>query len=341
MVIQLKAQLDDSQNLINQSPLNLSAAETLKIETYTPESSSQELYKILIAREKHITDLTAKVQKLEANVLDLQENIKEKDQVIDARTKAITLMSENLSKKGKHTLDALDDTKEQMRKMQENFVQLEADMQQDKQRLLLETQQKDIEIANLKEANSLLEKIRYDLVLTNTELQEKLETQEINVEDKNKDSADVENYLLQINSLNKQIEDLQALNSNLEEKNIETERLIQENEQYSIKVTELEKLVEELKSEKSEITTENDEVAKLKKQLDESNKQMIKIKAQSKSKIKELNKKIDGFKKLSDSNAEIVRLQAENSKLEQRITELEEQTASEAVKGMKMFYKIE
>lgn len=38
---------------------------------------------------------------MENTILDLQEKINEKDQIIEAKNKATTLMSDSLSKKGK------------------------------------------------------------------------------------------------------------------------------------------------------------------------------------------------------------------------------------------------
>ncbi|EFA02160.2 protein lava lamp [Tribolium castaneum] len=264
MVTQLKAQLDDSQHLISQSPLNLSLQDP-KID-YSENSNAQELYAVLLTKEKRISDLLAKVQKLETNVLDLQENLKEKDSVIDARTKAITLMTENLSRKGKNTLDTLDETKEQMRKMQENFVALEAEMKARQMKLLEDLRLKNYEIAELQETNANLEK----------QISEKAEDLEL---------------------------DLKTENSRLLDK-----------------IRELEVKLEE--------SQESEEVAKLKKQLEEANKNMIKVKAQHKSKVKELTKKIESFKKMSDANAEIVKLEAENSRLSQKIAELEEEKGS-------------
>ncbi|KAJ8953810.1 hypothetical protein NQ318_006658 [Aromia moschata] len=59
---------------------------------------------------------------------------------------------------------------------------------------------------------------------------------------------------------------------------------------------------------------------------------MIKIKAQSKSKIKQLTKNINAFKKGSDTNALIVQLQAENTKLSEKIAELEEEKGNMQLK---------
>lgn len=69
---------------------------------------------------------------------------------------------------------------------------------------------------------------------------------------------------------------------------------------------------------------ENEEIVKLKKQLDESNKNMIKMRAVQKGKIKELNKKLDQFRKMGDSNALVAQLQNEISKLNEKIAELED-----------------
>lgn len=290
--------MDDSQHLINQSPINLSFAEN-KPDSYSAETSSQELYKILMNKEARVAELTQLVQKLEANIFDLHENIREKDQVIDARTKAITLMSENLSKKGKNTLDTLEDTKQQMRKMQENFVQLEDEMNREKQQLLSKLHQKDLEIESLKEA----EKMAY-------ENQEKLS-----------EMSKIEDYQEEIKKLN------EALNEQTKENR------------------EMAQIIQQLKLETTEKSNQIEEVAKLRKQLDDSNKNMIKLKAQHKSKIKELNKKIETLKKPIDPDSEAAQLRTEISKLSDKLSELEKEKEelilhiqeSNAQKGMNIF----
>jgi chromosome segregation ATPase len=293
MVTQLKAQLDDSQQLISQTPLNLSLQDA-KVE-YSENSSAQELYVVLLTKEKRISDLLAKVQKLESSVLDLQENVKEKDSVIDARTKAVTLMTENLSRKGKTTLDALDETKEQMRKMQENFISLEAEMKARQMKLLDDLRLKNYEIAELQEVNESLEK-KID------EFKEKKQWEEDEVQ------HDVSN------------EELETLKA-------ENVRLQEAVSQKDVKMKELENNLDQLRQKESE-DKENQEVGKLKKQLEESNKNMIKVKAQHKAKVKEMTKKIEAFKKVNDANAEIVKLESENCRLNQKVAELEEEKGS-------------
>lgn len=289
MVTQLKAQLDDSQNMINQVNVGQSVLENKE---YNENSTAKELYSILLIKERRICDLSNKVHKLETNVLDLQENLKEKDSVIDARTKAITLMSESLSKKGKSTLDALEETKEQMRKMQENFIKLEDDMKARQMNLLDNLRIKNYEIAEFQENITKLDKEKNDLI------------EELNLY-KNKEETDGSEVLKSELSENKdEINNLQDIINKIKAENVI--------------------LSSQLAQKESEESGDN-EVVKLKKQLEESNKNMIKVKAQSKSKIKELTKKIEQFKKISDVNAEIVRLETENCKLGQKIAELEEE----------------
>lgn len=100
-------------------------------------------------KENKIIQLNNKILELEATVLDLQENLKEKDSVIDSKTKAITLMSADLSKKGKTTLDTLEDTKDEMRMMQENFVLIETSLKNKNTSLLEQLQERDDRITEL------------------------------------------------------------------------------------------------------------------------------------------------------------------------------------------------
>lgn len=88
---------------------------------------------------------------MEAIIIDLQENLKEKDSVIVSKTKAVTLMSADLSKKGKTTLDTLEDTKDEMRSMQENFVFVEKSLRDKNDNLLKQLEEKTSQISTLEE----------------------------------------------------------------------------------------------------------------------------------------------------------------------------------------------
>lgn len=295
MVTQLKAQLNDSQQLIHSAPSHLSGVDQKNLD-YNKTTSQEELYNILLVKERKVTELLNKTQKQEATILDLQENLKEKDSVIDARTKAITLMTDSLSKKGKDTLDALDETKEQMRTMQENFVELESEMKARQLKLLEDLKAKNLEITELKDLNENL-----------LEEKNKLESQNLNT------------------TQNDTLKELQDQYLKLKNKN---ENYLKENQELEKKLQETFEDINRLKN--TGITVQpvennDNEIAKLKKQLDDSNKNMIKIKAQSKSKIKELTKQVEAFKKTNDVNALVIQLQNDNTKLSEKIAELEEE----------------
>lgn len=70
--------------------------------------------------------------------------MREKDSVISARTQAITLLSEDMARKGKATLDTLEETRGQMKTMQANFVALEQRMGEERQRLKDELEAKKL-----------------------------------------------------------------------------------------------------------------------------------------------------------------------------------------------------
>lgn len=102
-------------------------------------------------KEKKMIDLNNKIVELEAIILDLQENLKEKDSVIDSKTKAVTLMSADLSRKGKTALDTLEDTKDEMRTMQENFILIETSLKDKNISLLKQLEERDNKISELEQ----------------------------------------------------------------------------------------------------------------------------------------------------------------------------------------------
>ncbi|XP_065161792.1 LOW QUALITY PROTEIN: protein lava lamp [Atheta coriaria] len=336
MVAQVKAQLDDSQQQINlsQTPLNISLFDE-RVD-YTPQLSSQELYNILLNKDKLINEMNAKISKLQGNVLDLQENVKEKESVIDARTKAITLMSENLSKKGKSTLDALEDTKVQMRRMQENFIEIEEHLKAENSTLKADLNNKSIEIQRLQVENRELQENESRLQVKINEL-EKVKTSPTvspsrRSPSKNRKSkrgkfpskpdtskADDESNAL-ITALEKQLNNKEAeieiLKKQHQDQVLKLTEELNTQRESAVKVAKVETIVHE---------TDDAELNRLKQQLDEANKNMIKVKAQHKSKLKEMNKKIEEFKKIGDVNAELVKMENENSKLQLKIVDLEEE----------------
>lgn len=299
-----------------------------------------------------------RVNRLEGKVLDLEENLREKESIIDARTKAVQLLSENLTKKKKDVVDSLEDTKQEMFKMQETFLDAETTYKDEVNRLNRVIRVKSGEIQNLNEKCEILEKSRYDLTIENSELKTKLE--------------DVQDYSTKISELNKLNETLQKQISNLESQRYEfinedevgessqsegsketrsglLERIKSLEEVVQSHAEAAEQLEEKLQEKTVELNVINAnfavlqdkynslgpkslfpsdpaageeaqaEIADLKQQLDDSNKNMIKTKL----KMKQLQKQVDSFKK-ANSNKEVARLTEEISALTQRIADLEE-----------------
>lgn len=135
------------------------------------------------------------IKSLEEKVMDLEESLKVKDDVIAARTQAASLITESLSLKGRDTVDLLEETKQEMYKMQNNFVATEDDFKQQIAKLEKELQTKEKRIANLEEVNDILETARFDLTLKNSELDSK--------------TGNVEDYVIKLNELNRINETLQ------------------------------------------------------------------------------------------------------------------------------------
>ncbi|XP_014371520.2 protein lava lamp isoform X1 [Papilio machaon] len=132
-------------------------------------------------KENALIVMQVKIKALETTILDLQEKINEKDQIIEAKNKATTLITDSLSKKEKDTLDLLEDTRQQMTKMQSNFIAMETEWKDEKQRLLDQIGEKDEKIKSLEEANTILENSRFEISIAHSKLAEELElkTEEI------------------------------------------------------------------------------------------------------------------------------------------------------------------
>lgn len=325
------------------------------------------------------------VQDLQRKILDLEEALKEKECIIEARTQAVSLMTENLTAKGKNTVDLLEDTKQEMYRMQTNFVQAESNLKAEMDRQQVELDERNSKISNLEEMNNILETARYDLTVENASLKQKLddvqdfstkisELNKINQslqhritelesqkyefitdaeaeqakfgesdekyrelldriqeleEEIAKKGAPEEDLLEKIRSMeatieaqNEQIESYQKqqaeLQENLQEKTVELNVL---NANFSVLQEKLKNAGPKPLFPKSAEEEAEVETSKLKQQLDDANKSMIK----SKLKIKQLQKQVDSFKKTSAVHEELVRLTEEVQILTQRLVEVEEE----------------
>lgn len=325
-----------------------------------------------------------RVKSLESKVLDLEEALKEKECVIDARTQAVSLLSENLSLKGKNTIDLLEETKLEMQEMQKKFIEAENGYRVEIERLKSEIEEKNFKIENMDQVNDILETARFDLTVKNSELEEKFDgvqefsnkLSELNKINRNLQlriatlenekkcdidvDVDVDQLQATIEQLQKENDDLKKMLQNTEDtatvdtddvslfdkiKSLENvvnsqsddidkhlatidrlENSLQEKTiEYNVLTANFSVLQEKLRSSgpKSLFSMSTDEeaeaeITKLKSQLDETNKSMIKTKL----KAKQLQKQLDSVKKSSNSSADVIRLTEENQILQQQITEL-------------------
>uniref|UniRef100_W4VRJ3 Putative lava lamp n=1 Tax=Corethrella appendiculata TaxID=1370023 RepID=W4VRJ3_9DIPT len=189
----------------------------------------------------------------------------------------------------------------------------------------MEVDDKNVKISNLEEMNNILETARYDLTMENSSLKRKIEQDEMGLhfmteeemdEAKNSEKCnEMDNLTTIIQSLNEEISSYKNKNEMLQESMEKLENHIKELESinHNLDVTLEEKTIEinvlnanfsvlqeKLQNVPKKLfpSTEADEAesAKLKQQLDEANKKMIKLKLQ----MKQLQKQIDTFKKTSN-----------------------------------------
>ncbi|KAL0883787.1 hypothetical protein ABMA27_015880 [Loxostege sticticalis] len=447
----------------------------------TDNSDVTQLLNTIKDKENALSVIQVKMKAMETTILDLQEKINEKDQIIEAKNMATTLMSDSLSKKEKDSLLLLEDTRQQMTKMQENFISMETEWKEEKQRLMKEIELKDEKISNLEEANTILENSRFEITVAHSKLLEELDLKNKQISEleetiknlsadqttegspKEKEDFEEEKGSLEISQmveLSKKVELLEQINCQIRQTNIElenklaavntepkvagassspskkaspvpgrkgrntaskmkspwsnlsSESLSQEPEKKGNKneITKLEMLVqslnkdilekeymisqkdtliselqslktvqettiEDLKSaqikssadvvhvgvitEPEETEAKNVDAEKVKdaheptllaaeqildvqeleeklkaaqqqiialnEEVDLANKNMVKVKSGHKLKLKQMQKTIDNFSKVSDSNAEIVKLNEEMHQLTQKVAELEEE----------------
>lgn len=352
MVNQLKAKFDSTQlSLEKSSKLGKSIGDLSQFsaelnrnryKSQTDVSSTissnldKEKIKLLEMKIKELEKQQMSTDDYKNKILDLEENLKEKECIIDARTQAVSLMSENLSMKGKNTIDLLEETKMEMIEMQNNFIKVENELKE-------EIEQKTSVINNLKQQNTILEDSRYNLTVDNSKLQQdeliiselqesnkQLQQQLINLDNKNTEillNTELESFLEE-NSIT--YENLvESLKKIIETSNENFEKLSEKTIEYNVlnaNFTVLEEKLNSLapKSLFSLSSSDDDsEIMKLKQQMDDSNKSLIKTKL----KIKQLEKEVDSFKKKSEI------LSNENQILQQKLTEekLEKVSSNESI----------
>lgn len=268
LVTQLKAKVDSSQHSLDRAHLLGSSVGDLSSLSNTPQkyqstgdlggggfNLDRERVKYLEKRIKHLENEAKQkehqffhkdpeseqakiIHEMNVRIIDLEESLKEKDGLIQAKTKAANLITESMSMKDKDAVELLAETKHEMAKMQESFLATEDEYSKRIGTLEKELQKKDKKIANLEEVNDILETARFDLTIKNSELDSK--------------TGYVEDYVNKLSELNKINETLQRRIECLENEKEETGPSSTESELTS-KMLELETTISQLQNENDDL----------------------------------------------------------------------------------------
>ncbi|XP_064097948.1 LOW QUALITY PROTEIN: golgin subfamily B member 1-like [Macrobrachium nipponense] len=138
------------------------------------EPSMQKLYQQIVYKDNTILDLTQKLTHLEGVIQEQQEQLSEKDKIIEARTEAVSLIAKAQDEKSLKTLEELEEVRYQMKKMQENFILKEQELTAERDSLSKELKDKIKKVNQLEDNGRRLENLRFEMSTRNAELQEKI-----------------------------------------------------------------------------------------------------------------------------------------------------------------------
>ncbi|XP_054720818.1 repetitive organellar protein-like [Uloborus diversus] len=182
-VFDLETQLNEKNILISSlADKNIADKEQENVDKSPKrESNVQEMYAQIVYKDSKILELNNQILEHEKQIMDLQEHIKEKDEVLQQRNRAVQLMAEDLSRKGQTVVSELDETRDQMKIMQENFASTELEwrneLEKQKSRIVeleKEMLEQNKKLKNTELSAKNLESARYELSVKNAELQKKI-----------------------------------------------------------------------------------------------------------------------------------------------------------------------
>ncbi|XP_051172975.1 uncharacterized protein LOC127289217 isoform X3 [Leptopilina boulardi] len=259
-------------------------------------------------KDNKIAELSNRIVELEAINIDLRENLREKDSVIDSKTKAVTLMSADLSLKGKTTLDTLEDTKDEMRTMQEHFILLETSLRSKNDNLLEQLQEKTDKTIELEETlNRLQDQLNNQKIAELATNDFSRSTMDTLADTKDAMKSMQENFILVETSLKTKIE-----------------HLLQQLEEREIKLAESKEIIFKLESNLG-VTLQSTEIDDLKykfEKINENNRQLQDEKFQLQKDNVELQNKIIQLQSTNGTNGIIVEKDNRIAELESLIEEL-------------------
>lgn len=223
--------------------------------------------------------------------------------------------------------DTLADTKEAMKSMQENFILVESSLKSKIDNLLQQLNEREVRLVDAEEKIRTYESGPTTFVDPSTdELRNKISELESNNRllqsqkyELQKNMADLQNQVLAFSKSNSddvvaekdiKIGELETLIQEDElqkqELRVKIESLSKFNEELETKIKDLQAIADDLEGDEAKKMTEKEdtledtnETVQLRKELDDLNKTMIKVKAQHKSKLKNLQKQLDNIRKVS------------------------------------------
>ena len=309
-------------------------------------------------KDNKILDLKEQAILLERRILDLEENLREKDELIKARTQAVTLMSADLSAKGKSTLDQLEDTRHEMRNMQARFAEQEIAWKETNSTLEVELEAKTKRLQVAEESSDRIEKARFELSTRNAALQQKIVTLQAEFADAKietreelvKAEENEKQMLTKIIQLEKSLEKEEKLRNDRKSQFIEELKNVVDDSDLQEKIVDLEHKITELEEEKGNlqlrlvdledlsVLDENlkedlkDCVNKLRKkddELDNNLRVLTKLETEKLDMVEVVREKDSEISKITGQISELLHNNEELSrarvKLEIRVVELEEQ----------------
>jgi len=117
----------------------------------------------LSAKDNKILELSEQVASLGRQVFDLEESLKEKDEVIAARTQAVGLAAASVSAKGRNTLDQLEDTRAELRRLQAGWAEQEAEWRRERETRKIEAEAAAARLDSVNAERAQLERVQTEL----------------------------------------------------------------------------------------------------------------------------------------------------------------------------------
>ncbi|XP_049283033.1 protein lava lamp isoform X2 [Anopheles funestus] len=298
------------------------AHETISTPIKPVKDSEEQFNEELIKFEDNVRQAQVKRKSdemLERRITTLEDDLHEKERVIDEQLRALSLLVNSLLEENdKSDLELV----KELHNLQTKLLQQSYSISTDEaiSRLLesygYDPLQKAAERKQIQQQAASTPPVRLDQHETSDEAKVQLydALEKIATLEQALASQDIE-----MERMNQQMTDLRQ---SLEEKTIE----------LNVMTANVSVLQEKLKTSgpkplfpRSADEELESETTKLKQQLDDSNKNMIKCKL----KIKQLQKQVDTFKKTSNVHEEIAKLTEENTSLTQRLAEIEERNTTD------------